>query len=66
MDLYPEQESCEGVDHFIDEQESAPKMDVECICPKCRHRYTVKMRWIGRGTPRKYCTACRASTVGSI
>lgn len=34
------------------------KTYVECICPKCRVRHKMNLRWIGRGMPRKYCTSC--------
>ena len=47
---------------FGEEPGSLPKVEVECICPKCRQRFVLKMCWIGRGTPRKYCAACKVAT----
>ena len=32
---------------------------MECICPECCGHHMVKMHWIGRGLPRKYCDNCR-------
>ena len=31
----------------------------KCICPKCGRKHKVKMRWIGRGVPRKFCPPCK-------
>jgi hypothetical protein len=38
------------------------KMKVECICPKCGQKHIMTFHWIGRGTPRKYCPVCKASS----
>jgi hypothetical protein len=35
------------------------KSKVECICPGCGKMHTMKMHWIGRGVPRKFCQYCR-------
>jgi len=35
------------------------KMKVECICPKCGKKHMMNFHWIGRGTPRKFCTLCK-------
>lgn len=35
------------------------KEDVICYCTKCETYHTVSMRWLGHGTPRKYCRHCR-------
>ena len=35
------------------------KFKVECICPGCGKMHIMKMRWIGRGVPRKFCESCR-------
>jgi len=35
------------------------KAKVECICPGCGKVHIMKMRWIGRGVPRKFCHRCR-------
>jgi hypothetical protein len=37
------------------------KTKVECICPKCGQKHKMNFHWIGRGTPRKYCAACKGS-----
>jgi hypothetical protein len=37
----------------------AKKSMVECLCPGCRTLYTMKMNWVGRGVPRKFCQSCR-------
>ena len=31
-----------------------------CICPQCEKPHKMKMRWIGRGMPRKFCEKCKA------
>ena len=66
MNVVTKQEHPEIFDDGGDELEGAPKAMVECICPKCRQRYWLKMRWIGRGTPRKYCAACRSGAGDSF
>ncbi len=40
-------------------QSSNGKRTVTCRCPKCGGEHRLKMIWIGRGRPRKYCPACR-------
>ena len=35
-------------------------LTVECICPKCGTSHRVKMRWSGRGKPKKYCPPCKS------
>ena len=37
------------------------KMKVECICPKYGKKHIMNFHWIGRGTPRKFCSACKGS-----
>ena len=37
------------------------KMKVECICPKCGNKHIMNFHWIGRGTPRKFCSLCKNS-----
>ena len=46
----------------IDAEINGPK--TECLCPRCRHYHTMKMRWIGRGTPWKFCQACKREVDG--
>jgi polyferredoxin len=29
-----------------------------CKCPKCGCKHTLRIRWIGRGTPWKFCGMC--------
>lgn len=35
------------------------KNKIECICPKCGKKHVMNFRWIGRGTPRKFCPSCK-------
>ena len=44
-----------------DEIKYNDKKKVECICPKCGIKHKMNFHWIGRGTPRKYCPACKGS-----
>ena len=30
-----------------------------CRCPKCRCKHTIKMKYIGRGVPWKFCQPCK-------
>lgn len=41
------------------EEERFGKSKVECICPGCGRVHIIKMHWIGRGVPRKFCQSCR-------
>jgi len=35
--------------------------EVECICPNCKCKHMLKMKWIGgKITPRKYCEPCKS------
>ena len=45
----------------FDEIKYNDKIKVECICPKCGQKHKMNFHWIGRGTPRKYCPACKGS-----
>ncbi len=38
---------------------SSGKSKIECICPGCGKMHVMKLRWIGRGVPRKFCQRCR-------
>ena len=31
-----------------------------CKCPKCQGKHHLRMRYIGRGVPWKFCDACKA------
>jgi transposase-like protein len=35
-----------------------------CWCPICETYHDCKMHWIGRGTPRKFCTRCKQDRQG--
>jgi hypothetical protein len=48
----------------FDDKSYNSKTKVECICPKCGQRHVVVFHWIGRGTPRKYCLACKGGSYG--
>jgi len=52
----------EDADHGFGEFSEATgcgKSKVECICPGCGKMHVMKIRWIGRGVPRKFCESCR-------
>jgi transposase-like protein len=56
------EEMLEDADQELDEVAEArrsSKPKVECICPGCGKFHIVKMHWIGRGVPRKFCQSCR-------
>jgi hypothetical protein len=36
------------------------KSFVICECPKCGLEHKIKMIWIGKGLPRKYCSQCNS------
>ena len=38
---------------------SANEPFTECICPKCGTIHKMRIRWIGRGIPRKFCEKCK-------
>jgi hypothetical protein len=44
----------------FDEINYNDKVKIECICPKCEQIHKMNIHWMGRGTPRKYCTTCKA------
>jgi hypothetical protein len=55
-------EPLEDADQGFDEGsevEGFAKSKMECICPGCGKIHIMKMRWIGRGVPRKFCQSCR-------
>jgi transposase-like protein len=57
-----EKELLEDADPELDEfseVEGFGKSKIECICPRCGKMHVMKMRWIGRGVPRKFCPNCR-------
>jgi hypothetical protein len=63
-DTFPKhkKEPLEDADPELDEVselEGYGKSKVECICPRCGKMHIMKMRWIGRGVPRKFCESCR-------
>jgi hypothetical protein len=43
----------------VSEDEGLGKSKIECICPGCGKLHVMKLRWIGRGVPRKFCPSCR-------
>jgi hypothetical protein len=30
----------------------------KCICPRCNVEHIMKLHWVGRGIPKKYCESC--------
>ena len=64
-DQMSRQSYCEEVDDFdFDEKSYDFKKKVKCICPKCGKQHWMSFRWIGRGTPRKYCQPCKGGSDG--
>jgi hypothetical protein len=58
----PKKEPLEDADHEFDERSEGQdfvKSKVECICPGCGKMHIMKMHWIGRGVPRKFCESCQ-------
>lgn len=52
----------EDAGHGFDEWSEAEvfrKSKLECICPGCGKMHVMKIYWIGRGVPRKFCESCR-------
>ncbi|MBC8394408.1 MAG: hypothetical protein H8E17_17800 [Deltaproteobacteria bacterium] len=49
-----------GPDDF-DDDNYFDSTQVECLCPKCGAAHVMKLLWIGRGTPRKFCPSCKSS-----
>jgi hypothetical protein len=43
----------------VSEVEGFAKSKIECICPGCGKMHSMRMHWIGRGIPRKFCQSCR-------
>jgi hypothetical protein len=54
-------EPLEDADHEFESAEGQDfaKSKVECICLGCGKMHIMKMHWIGRGVPRKFCEHCR-------
>jgi hypothetical protein len=55
-------EPLEDADPGLDEEGGGfvfAKSRIECICPGCGKMHIMKMNWIGRGVPRKFCQNCR-------
>lgn len=56
----------EDADHEFDELfevDGFRKSKVECICPSCGKMHFMKIHWIGRGVPRKFCESCRSREI---
>jgi hypothetical protein len=45
---------------FIDQETYGRK--TICKCPNCGKKHVLKMRWIGRGMPWKFCGPCKLIT----
>jgi transposase-like protein len=57
-----DQEPLEDADPEFDDEsdfEGFGRSKTECICPMCGRIHAMKIRWIGRGVPRKFCQHCR-------
>jgi len=53
------QEPHSMIEEELAKQKDPDKTAVECICPKCGERHILNFHWIGRGTPRKFCSTCK-------
>ena len=42
--------------HLSNHKES---VTVQCVCPKCGIHHKMKLRWTGRGKPKKFCQPCK-------
>jgi hypothetical protein len=51
----------EDADHEFedDDFEGHGRARTECVCPMCGKVHFTKIRWSGRGVPRKFCQHCR-------
>ena len=63
-DILPEykKEPLEDVDPEFNDLNGIERLErsmMECICPKCGQMHIMKIRWMGRGIPRKFCRNCR-------
>jgi transposase-like protein len=38
----------------------------ECLCPKCGSVHRMKIKWIGRGIPRKFCEKCKSKIQSDV
>jgi len=38
---------------------SSEKPFTECLCPRCGLVHRMKIKWIGRGIPKKFCERCK-------
>ena len=37
---------------------------IECICPKCGENHKMKLFWVGKSKPRKFCPKCSNQIAG--
>ena len=44
---------------------SSSRPFTECTCPKCEIKHKMKLKWIGRGKPKKFCPSCNGK-IGKI
>ena len=54
-----ELEDCDQELEELNELERFSKLKTDCICPGCGKMHLMKLRWIGRGIPRKFYQRCR-------
>jgi hypothetical protein len=43
----------------VSELEGFGRSRTACVCPMCGKMHAMKIRWVGRGVPRKFCPHCR-------
>jgi hypothetical protein len=60
-DIFPKhkKEPLEDADNNFDGGTNLAKSKMECICPRCGKMHIMKIQWIGKGVPRKFCQHCR-------
>jgi hypothetical protein len=45
---------------------SSEKPFTECLCPKCGLVHRMRIRWIGRGIPKKFCEKCKSKIQSDV
>lgn len=43
----------------VDGKTASKAVKTKCRCPKCGEPHFLKICWLGRGIPPKYCESCK-------